>query len=72
VFDTFELLANRFIMPCKSDEEFAQGPEQPNSETPFRRRRKAGAGLMPKFWKKMTQMLKQTMIGASSRARDHE
>jgi hypothetical protein len=32
-------------MPCQSDEEFAQGPEQPNAETPFRRRRNAGAGL---------------------------
>ncbi len=31
-------------MPCLSDEEFAQGPEQPNAVTPPRRRRNAGAG----------------------------
>ncbi len=30
-------------MPCRSDEEFAQDPEQPNTVTPPRRRRNAGA-----------------------------
>jgi hypothetical protein len=31
-------------MPCRSDEEFAQGPVQPNAVTPPRRQRNAGAG----------------------------
>jgi hypothetical protein len=31
-------------MPCRSDEEFAQDPEQPNAVTPPRRRLNAGAG----------------------------
>ncbi len=44
MFDTFLLVANRSAMPCRSDEEFAQGPEQPNAVTLPRRRRNAEAG----------------------------
>jgi hypothetical protein len=31
-------------MPCRSDEEFAQGPDEPNAVTPPRRRINDGAG----------------------------
>jgi hypothetical protein len=72
VFDTFLLVANRSAMPCRSDEEFALGPEQPNAVTPSTtgRRRNAGAGKDKsdaKIRRKIIQMLKPTMIGASSR-----
>jgi hypothetical protein len=32
------------VMPCRSDEESAQGPGEPGPVTPPRRRRNAGAG----------------------------
>ncbi len=31
-------------MPCRSDQEFAQGPDEPNAVTPPRRRINDGAG----------------------------
>ncbi len=36
-------MANRSAMPCRSDEEFAQGPDEPNAVTPPRRRINDGA-----------------------------